>query len=115
MLFNSPCKDQDVVQVHHYYSFSDEVPKDAIHYYLEGGQTVCHPKEHYQGLKQAVVDIEDSLLLVSGLDAYVVETLANVQFSEILGSVELQYEFRDKGQGILVLYYHGVESPIVLY
>jgi len=62
-----------------------------------------------------MVGMEGGLPLVSRLDAYVVETLADVQFSKVFGSGKLQDEFGNEGQEILILYHHRVESPIVLY
>jgi len=59
--------------------------------------------------------MEDSLLLVSRLDVYVVETLADVQFSKVFGSMELQHKFGDERQGVLILYCYEVKSLIVLY
>ena len=115
ILFNSPGEDENIIQVYYYYFFSDEVPEDVIHYCLEDSQTVSHSKEHHQRFKQAIVGIESGLPLVSRLDAYIVETPADVQFSKVFGSGELQHEFGNEGQGILIFYHYGVESPVVLY
>jgi len=46
---------------------------------------------------------------------YIVETLTDIQFSEVLGSMKLSYEFGDQGQGVSILYYHGVQGLIILY
>jgi len=59
--------------------------------------------------------MEDGLPLISRLDVYIVETLADIQFSKVFGSAELQHEFGNKRQGVFALYYHGVESLVVLY
>jgi len=115
MLFNSPGKDENIIQVYYHYPFSDEVSEDVVHYCLEGSQTVSYSKEHHQRFEQAMVGMEGGLPLVSRLDAYVVETLADVQFSKVFGSGKLQDEFGNEGQEILILYHHRVESPIVLY
>ena len=47
MLFLYPSKDQNVVQIDHHNAFCYEVLEDIIHYGLEGGWTIGHPKEHY--------------------------------------------------------------------
>ena len=47
ILFDSSCEDQNIIQVHHYYPFGNEVPEDIFYYHLEGGQAVGHSKEHY--------------------------------------------------------------------
>jgi len=51
MLFFYLGEDQDVVQIDHYDTFYYEVPEDVVHHSLEGGQTVSHSKEHYQGFE----------------------------------------------------------------
>jgi len=73
MLFLHLSKDQDVVQIDHHNAFCYEVSENVIHHGLEGGRTVGHPKEHYQGFEQALIGLEGCLPLVSGLNANVVE------------------------------------------
>jgi len=51
MLFLYLGEDQDVVQVNYHNTFHYEVPKDIVHHGLEGGLTVSHSKEHYQGFE----------------------------------------------------------------
>ena len=53
-----PGKDQDVVQVNHHNTFHYEVLEDVVHHGLEGGRTVSHAKEHYQGFEQASIGPE---------------------------------------------------------
>jgi len=57
---------------------------------------------------------EGCLLLVSGLDADIVETPTNIQLGEVPGSAELRYEFGDEWEGILILDHHGIECLVVL-
>ena len=114
MLLFRPSKDQDVVQVDHHDAFRYEVPEDIVHYGLEGSRTVSHAKEHYQGFEQTSIGPEGCLLLISGFNADVVETPANVQLSEVSGSVELRYEFGDQWEEVLILDHHGVECSVVL-
>jgi len=45
---------------------------------------------------------------VSGLDAYIIEIPADVQFCEVLGSAELRDKFRDEGEQISVFDGYGV-------
>ena len=40
-------KDQNVVQVYYYNTFSYEGSEDVVHHSLEGGGTVGHSKEHH--------------------------------------------------------------------
>ena len=89
ILFNSSSENEDIIQVHYHYFFSDEVSENVVYYCLEDGQTVSYFKEYHQGFEQAIVSIEGSLLLISGLDMYVVETPVNIQLSKVFGSTEL--------------------------
>ena len=114
MLFLHLGEDQDVVQVDHYNTFCYEVPKDVVHHGLEGGWTVSHSKEHYQGFEQASIGLKGRLPLVSRLNANIVETPTDIQLGEVSGPVELGHEFRDQWERVLVLDRHGVECSIVL-
>ena len=78
MLFLCLGEDQDVIQIDHHNAFCYEVSEDVVHYGLEGSQTVGHPKEHYQGFEQTSIGLEGCLLLVSGLNADVIETPTDV-------------------------------------
>ena len=114
MLFLHLGEDQDVVQVDHHNTFRYEVPEDVIHHGLEGGRTVSHSKEHYQGFEQALIGSEGYLPLVSGLNANIVETLMDIQLGEVSGPVEMGHEFGDQWERVLVLNRHRVEYSIVL-
>ena len=107
-------KDQNVVQVHYYNPFSYEGSEDVVHHSLEGGGTVGHSKDHHERFKEAAVGVEGRSTFISRLDAYVIETPADIQFCEVSGSVELRDEFRDKREGVPVLDSHGVQCAIVL-
>jgi len=114
VLFLCLGEDQDVVQVDHHNTFCYEVPEDVIHYGLEGGQTVSHSKEHYQGFEQASIGLEGHLPLISGLNVNVVETPTDIQLGEVSGPAELGHEFGDQWERVLVLDCHRVECSIVL-
>jgi len=75
---------------------------------LEGGGAVGHPKKHYKGFEEATVGAEGCFPFISGLDVYIIETPADVQFCEVLGSTELRNEFGDAGERISVLDGYGV-------
>ena len=51
---------------------------------------------------------------ISGLNAYIIETLVDIQFCEVLGSTELRDKFRDEGERIFVLDSYGIQYTIVL-
>jgi len=84
------------VQIHHHNAFYYKISEDVVHHGLEGGRTVGHPKEHYQGFEHASIGPEGHLPLVSGLNADVVETPADIQLGEVSSSSELGHEFRDQ-------------------
>jgi len=81
---------------------------------LEGSRAVGYSEEHYEGFKEAPVGVEGCLPLISGLDVYVIETPADIQFCEISGSAELGDEFEDEGERIFILDSYGVQSTVVL-
>ena len=91
-------KDQNVVQVHYDNLFCYDGSEDVVHHSLEGGGAVGHPEKHYKGFEEAMVGAENCFPFISGLDAYIIETPADVQFCEVLGSAELRDEFGDEGE-----------------
>jgi len=107
-------KDQDVVQVHYDNPFRYDGSEDIIHHSLEGSRAVGHSEEHYEGFKEASVGAKNHFPLISGLDAYIIETPADIQFGEVLGSTELGDEFRDEGERIFILDSYSVQSVVVL-
>jgi len=52
--------------------------------------------------------------LISGVDVYIRETPADIQFCEVPGSAELGDKFRDEGERIFILDSYGVQSVVVL-
>ena len=76
-------KDQDVVQVHYDNPFRYDGPEDIVHHSLEGSRAVGHSEEHHEGFEEASVGTKDRLPLISGLDAYIIETPADIQFCEV--------------------------------
>jgi len=107
-------KDQDVVQVYYDNSFHYDGSEDVIHHSLEGSRAVGHSEEHYKGFKEASVGVKGRFPLISRLDAYIIEILADIQFCEVLGSAELGDEFGDKGERIFILDSYGIQSTVVL-
>ena len=107
-------KDQDVVQVHYNNPFCYDGPEDVVHHSLEGSGAVGHSEEHYERFEEASVGVKGRFPLISGLDAYIIETPADIQFCEVPGSVELGDELGDKGEQISVLDSYSVQSAIVL-
>jgi len=81
---------------------------------LEGGGTVGHSEEHYEGFEEAAIGTEGYLPFVSGLDSYVIETPLDIKLGKVLGSVELGDELGDEGERVPVLDGYGVQCAIVL-
>ncbi|KAG5348761.1 hypothetical protein C0989_008445 [Termitomyces sp. Mn162] len=106
--------DEDVVKVYTHYALCYEVPKDVIHHGLKGSGAIGESKEHNKQLEQFPVGLEGSLPLVSFLDAHIVVTPPDIQFSEVLCTPEVVDELRDEEEGVAVLHYHGIEHPVVL-
>ncbi|KAG5333119.1 hypothetical protein C0989_006284, partial [Termitomyces sp. Mn162] len=75
---------EDVVKVHAHYALHYKVPEDVVYHSLEGGQAVDETKEHNKQLKQSPVGPEGSLPLISFLNAHIVVTPTDIQFSEVL-------------------------------
>ena len=81
---------------------------------MEGSEAVGHSKKHYKGFEEATVGAEGCFLFISRLDAYIIETPADIQFCEVLGSAELRDKFGDKRERISVLNGYGVQYTVVL-
>ena len=108
MLLFHLCKDQNVVQVHYDNLFCYDGSEDVVHHSLEGSRTVSYSEKHYEGFEKATVSVEGCFPFISGLDAYIIETPADVQFYEALGSTELRDEFGNEREQISVLDGYGV-------
>jgi len=81
---------------------------------LEDDGTVGHSEEHHKRFEEATVDAEGYFPFISRLDAYVIKTLVNVKFCEVLGSAELGNGFGDERKRISVLDGYGIQRIIVL-
>jgi len=83
MLLFYLCKDQNVVQVHYDDPFHYDSSEDVVYHSLEGSGAVGHSEKYYKRFKEAMVGAEGRLLFVFRLNAYIIETTADVQFCEI--------------------------------
>ncbi|KAG6875721.1 hypothetical protein C0993_007798, partial [Termitomyces sp. T159_Od127] len=106
--------DEDVVKVYAHYTLHDEVPEDVIHHCLESGRTVDESKEYDEGFKQSTIGPEGSLPLISFLNAHVVVAPSNIQFGEVLHSLEVIDELGDEGERVAILHRYGIKDPVVL-
>ena len=78
MLLFRLCKDQNVVQVHYNNSLHYDGSEDIVYHSLEGGGAIGHPEKHYERFEEAMVSVEGCFPFISGLDAYIIETPADV-------------------------------------
>jgi len=108
------CKDQDVVQVYYYNSFSYDSSEDVIYHSLESSGTIGHSEEHYEWFEEAMVGTESRLPFIFGLDAYIIEAPTNIKFCEVLGSTELRDKFGDDRERVSVLDSYSIQCAIVL-
>ena len=114
MFFHRPSENKNVIQVDNYYTLHNEILEDVIHHCPEGGQTVSHTNKYHKGLKQTMVSMEGCLELISELDTYIVKSLSNVEFGEVLGSVKLRDKLRNQRERVLVLNCCGIKCLVVL-
>ena len=95
MFFQGFSEYEDVVQIHHYNSFRNQVFEDSIHH-QKGGRTIHQSKEHYERLIEASVGSEGCLPFVSIFHPYIVKSPACVKLSKILSSLQLIDKFRNQ-------------------
>jgi len=107
-------KDQDVIQVYYYNPFSYDGSEDIIYHSLESSKTIGHSEEYYEQFKEATVGAESCLPFISGLDAYIIKVPTDIEFCEVLGSVELRDEFGDERERVSVLDGYSIQRVIVL-
>ena len=105
---------QDFLDCSFMFLFCFHKDQNVVHYSLEGSRTVGHSEEHHEKFKEAAVSAEDHFPFISGLDMYIIEAPADIQFHEVPSSTELGDEFRDEGERIFVLDGYGIQHAIVL-
>src|ERR1700735_4608446 len=85
MFLQGLCEYKDVVEVYHHYSFGDQVLEDSVHHCLEGSGTIGQTEEHDERLIKAPVSPESGLPFISIFHPDIIETPADIEFSEIPG------------------------------
>ena len=88
--------DEYVIHIDNQPSFGYFWGEDCIHHCLKGCWGICQPEEHYSWFKQPLVHDKCCLVLVSLLDAYIVVSSPDIDFSEYFCILNLHYEFRDQ-------------------
>jgi len=83
---------------------------------LSGTFLDCETEEHNQRFKQASVNLEGCLPLISYLDPYIVVSLTDVKLGEIphFSFGYFVEDIWDQSQRVGVLHYHHVELQVVL-
>ena len=94
--FGVPCKgsliwreDENIVHINDDDTFINHIRKDVIHHGLKGGWGIAHPKEHYGGFEKPPVCFKCCLPLVTILNSYVIIPLMDIEFGELMSSLQL--------------------------
>src|ERR1700733_4120431 len=82
-------EDQDIVEVHIYDAFSNQVLEDVIHHCLEGGRGIGQSKKHHQWLEKSTIHMKGCLPLITFFHTHIIVSPTNIEFSEILRSSKL--------------------------
>ena len=106
--------DEEVVHVDDEPSFSDHVSERVVHESLEHGRGVAKAEEHDGWLEEPLMHNESHLPLVTILDADIVVSPTNIEFSEVANIFQLVHEVRDEGKGVGVTGGVFVEISVVL-
>ena len=88
--------------------------KNVVHHCLEGGWGVSKAKEHECWFIEAVASFEGSFVFVTLLDADVVISPMDVQFSIDVGASQICDKVHDKGKWVLVSYSAVIDASIIL-
>jgi len=114
MLFFCLCKNQNVVQKYTTtVPFAMMVLKMLFIIIWKIVGLLVIPKNITRGLKKPQL-VQKATPFISGLDTYIIETPADIQFCEVPGFVELENEFGDEGERISVFDGYGIQSTVVL-
>jgi hypothetical protein len=96
-------EDEDIIEVHGNFAFSNKVGKDGVHYPLECCRGVCHPKEHNCGFEQAAVGSKHSFPFIPFLDPYVIVAPAYIKLCEVASAAQSVDNVRRKWEQVAVL------------
>ena len=88
--------------------------KNVIHHRLEGGWGVSKAKEHDCWFIEAIASFEGGFVFVALLDADIVISPADVQFSVDVGASQICDEVCDEGKWVLISYSAVVDVSIIL-
>ena len=103
MLFKGFRENEDVIQIHHHYSFHNEFSENVIHHGLEGGGAVSEAEEHHQWLKESAVGAEGRLPFISFFHVDIIETPSDIQLCEVSCPSEFLYQLGDEQKRVFVL------------
>ena len=85
-------EDQDVVEVHTYDTFLNQILEDVIHHCLEGGRGIGQSEKHHQGFEKSPICTKSHLPLIVVFHTHIIVSPMNIELREVLGSSELVYE-----------------------
>ena len=96
MFSNSFHEDQNVIKVHTYNAFSNQILEDVIHYLLEGRWGIGQSKKHYPGFKESLICMKGHLPFITIFHMHNIVSPSNIKFCEVLGSSKLVYKVRNQ-------------------
>jgi hypothetical protein len=114
MFFQGIGEDEDIVQIYQHVPFINDFPQDVVHKGLKGGWGVSEPKKHDGWFEESSVCAEGGLPFIAFFDTDVVIPGANVTFGKPFGTLELVYEFSDKGERVSIFDDDSIELTVIL-
>ena len=96
MFGNGFREDQDIVEVHTYNTFSNQILEDVIHHHLEGGRGIGQSKKHHQGFEKSLICTKSCLPLITIFHTHIIVSPTNIELCEVLGSSELVYKVQNQ-------------------
>ena len=96
MFSDSFCEDQNIVEVHTYDTFSNQILEDVIHHCLEGRWGVAQSEKHHQGFKESSICMKGHLPFIAVFHTHIIVSPSNIKFCEVLGSSKLVYKVQNQ-------------------
>ena len=113
MLSQQIGKDQDVIEVYNNLSCVDQICQDVVHEPLKHHRGVGETKEHNSQFKESSVGSECSLIFISFSKMNIIVPLLHIKLDDVLGLSNHIKQFKDKWQGIAILFCHIIDLSIV--
>jgi len=82
--------------MYYYDVFCYKISENIVDYSLKDNRAISHIKEYYQRFKKSTLHTEDYLSLVVRLNIDIIEFLAYIHLSEVIGSLEFGNQFKNQ-------------------